>query len=86
MTPPVAECTCQEPEKPEVWPNGAIGAEGQQKAKSKVTLARDLQSVTSAISSPLEKFSFFFRQLQPARYSPYVAFEMACKRATGIEP
>src|SRR5580704_8334143 len=75
MTPPVPECTCQEPEKPEVWPNGAIGAGGQYKAKSKVTLARDLQSVTSAISSPLKKFSFVFRQLQP---SP--AFTLRCVR------
>jgi hypothetical protein len=52
MTSPVPECTCPEPEKPEVWPNGAIAP----KRPGKVILACNLQSMTAATSSIARNF------------------------------
>jgi hypothetical protein len=34
----------------------------------------------------LRNFLSFLGSYSPARYSPYVAFEMACKPAPGIKP
>jgi hypothetical protein len=59
MTSPAPDCTCGEPEKAKVWPNGDSGSRRFRLAGN-VTGAGGLQSAGLRISSPLAKIVVLF--------------------------